>query len=74
MAYNSEINDFFEIYARLAKRYELSYQMSFGAKKDVIRIFQGENKRQIVRVETDDAVECWEKATESLTGWAQGKA
>ena len=74
MAVNCRLIVFFEIYARLAKRYELSYQMSFGAKKDVIRIFQGENKRQIVRVETDDAAECWEKATESLTGWEQGKA
>ena len=75
MAYNSKIKNFFEVYTKLAKRYKLSYQMSFGLHKDVIKIYQGEgkSKKQVVKVETEDAAECWEKATQSLRGWAQGK-
>lgn len=75
MAYNSKIKNFFEVYTKLAKQYKLSYQMSFGLRKDVIKIYQGEgeSKKQVVKVETEDAAECWEKATQSLRGWVQGK-
>lgn len=69
------INRFYEIYNKIAKKYSLTHQATFETRKNTIKIYQvkGETKKQVVKVETDEITECWEKAAQALTAWVQGK-
>ena len=67
---------FYEVYRPISRKHGLRLHIRFSLHhKGFIKIYQGEGqeKKQIIKVEEEDDVFCFEKATQDLLAWAKEK-
>lgn len=65
---------FYSVYAQISKPYNLWHTVKFYQNRDgSIRIFQrqGKDKKIIIKVEEEDAADCYNRAADALIDWEE---
>lgn len=74
--YAAVVRKFYEVYRPIGRRYNLRVHSSFSLyRQGFIKIYQGEGpeRKLIIKVEEDDDIECYKRATEALISWKQSR-
>ena len=73
--YAEAVRRFYEVYRPIGRKYNLRVHSSFSLfRPGFIKIYQGgPDRKQIIKVEEDEDIECYKRATEALIPWDQSR-
>lgn len=74
--YAEAVRRFYEVYRPIQRRYNLRAHSSFSLyRPGFIKIYQGDesDKKLIVKVEEDEDIECYKRATDALMNWEKSR-
>lgn len=74
--YAEAVRRFYEVYRPIARRHNLRLHSKFSLYDDgFIKIFQGEgqDKKQIIKVEEKDDALCYRRAMDAVIRWEEGR-
>ena len=74
--YAAVVKRFYAIYLPLGRKYNLSiYSRCRIGKPGTIKIYQGDwpKQKQIIKVEKDEDIDCYKRATDELKSWARNQ-
>lgn len=72
--YAAAVRRLYQIYRPIGRRYNLRLHSKFSMyDKGFIKIYQGDgpDRKQIVKVEEEDDIACYKRATDDLESWAK---